>query len=206
VAGDLAHSLKASLLSGKSEDCEEFVRLAQPIVALAIARALARWGRPARDRVDDLVQDTFARLYDRNAKALRSFHSDESNALAAWLRAVAGSVTLDSLRSTSAKRRGAGQPTHSLDEPGLALPAPDNTFDSVARSLSTARINDCLRGEKERDRSIFWLYYRHGYTANDIAGLQGPGIGPKGVETAIYRVTKAVRECLGRQRPEGNRQ
>ncbi len=209
VADDLAASLKNSLRSGKSTDCEDFIRLAQPVVASAIVRTLSRWGRPDRERVDDLVQDTFARLYDKNARALRNFESDDSAALAAWLRTVAASVTLDSMRAQLAKRRGDGQAPQSLEDPGIAVPSQEDTFQQVERTLFTERIGRCLESQKQRDRSIFWLYYKQGFTAKDISEVQLLGIGTKGVETTIYRVTRAVRDCLGRSgglaTTEGNR-
>lgn len=197
MGSDLAHSLKKSLHSGSARDCEEFIHLAQPVIASAIVRTLSRFGRLDRDRVDDLVQDTFARLYDRSAHALRKFESNDSAALAVWLRTVAATVTLDWVRANTAKIRGGGQTPRSLDEPTLSVASRENTFEQVERTLFTERIGRCLEPQKQRDRSIFWLYYKHGFTVNDISRLGALGLGLKGVETAIYRVTRAVRECLG---------
>lgn len=195
---DIAQALRRSLQTGNPRDCEEFIRLAQPIIASGVLRALRPSGFPDRDRVDDLVQDTFARLYDRNAEVLRAFQSDKAEALAGWLRTVAASVALDSIRSNLAKKHGSGQPLKNLEERELSLSSPHDTFESVERSLFTQRVGRCLESEKERDRSIFWLYYRQGFTAKDIAGIRSMEMGIKGVETAILRVTRVVRECMGR--------
>lgn len=195
---DITQALRVSLQSGNARDCEEFIRLAQPIIASGVLRALRPSGFPDRDRVDDLIQDTFAKLYDKNAQALRGFQSDQPEALAAWLKKVASSVALDSIRSSLAKKHGSGQPEKHLDEPGLSLTSREDTFDSVELSLFVQRIRRCLESEKVRDRSIFWLYHLQEFTAKEIAAIQSMQLGIKGVETAVLRVTHAVRECMGR--------
>ena len=49
---------------------------------------------------------------------------------------------------------------------------------------------------RERDRTVFWLYYKHGFTAKAIAALPAVGLTVKGVETVIFRLTKAIRKSL----------
>jgi DNA-directed RNA polymerase specialized sigma24 family protein len=41
---------------------------------------------------------------------------------------------------------------------------------------------------------LFWLYYLHGYTAEEIARLSAAGLTPKGVESALRRVTVWLRD------------
>ena len=50
--------------------------------------------------------------------------------------------------------------------------------------------------ETDRDRNIFWLYYRQGYTARDIASIPNLGLTQKGVESCIYRLTQSVRNTV----------
>lgn len=47
-----------------------------------------------------------------------------------------------------------------------------------------------------RSRLIFWLYYRSGLSASAIAGMPGVGLSTKGVESAILRLTRALRDVL----------
>jgi RNA polymerase sigma-70 factor, ECF subfamily len=54
---------------------------------------------------------------------------------------------------------------------------------------------------KDRDRTIFWLYYRQGMTAKEITGLPGIGLSLKGVESALHRLVKLVRDHLVEVRP-----
>jgi RNA polymerase sigma-70 factor (ECF subfamily) len=193
---DLADFLQISLASGDPQDCEKFIALAQPVIASAILRVLSRWKSIDRQRVDDLVQDTFARLYERNASALRSVRCDGSPMLAAWLRTVAASVALDFLRSRAAQKHGSGKEERDVEDPNLNLPSSEDTFATVDRTLLMERIGRCLQPQSVRDRSIFWLYYRQGFTARDIAQIPAVGMKVKGVETTLFRVTRAVRDCV----------
>jgi DNA-directed RNA polymerase specialized sigma24 family protein len=45
----------------------------------------------------------------------------------------------------------------------------------------------------ERDRSLFWLYYLQGLTAEEIARQPSAGLTAKGVESALRRVTTWLR-------------
>jgi DNA-directed RNA polymerase specialized sigma24 family protein len=53
----------------------------------------------------------------------------------------------------------------------------------------------------ERDRAFFWLYYRQGFTAEEIAGLAATGLTAKGVESALRRVTIWLRGEVERENP-----
>jgi RNA polymerase sigma-70 factor (ECF subfamily) len=48
----------------------------------------------------------------------------------------------------------------------------------------------------ERDRAIFWLYYRTGLTAKAIAALPGVKLSAKGVESTLLRLTRQIRVAL----------
>jgi RNA polymerase sigma-70 factor (ECF subfamily) len=51
--------------------------------------------------------------------------------------------------------------------------------------------------ESKRDRTIFWLYYRQGFSAREIAELPGLGLTQKGVESCIHRLTNMLRAESG---------
>jgi RNA polymerase sigma-70 factor (ECF subfamily) len=58
-------------------------------------------------------------------------------------------------------------------------------------------LNEVASGSQgERDRRIFWLYFRSGLTASAIASLPTIGLSTKGVESTLLRLTKQVRERL----------
>jgi RNA polymerase sigma-70 factor (ECF subfamily) len=51
---------------------------------------------------------------------------------------------------------------------------------------------------------IFWLYYEQGMTAKAIAALPSINLTSKGVESAISRLTRLVREQVVQLRTEKN--
>jgi hypothetical protein len=57
----------------------------------------------------------------------------------------------------------------------------------------------------ERDRRVFWLYYRVGLTANAIASLPAIGLSTKGVESTILRLTRLLRHELAADRARPGR-
>jgi RNA polymerase sigma-70 factor (ECF subfamily) len=58
----------------------------------------------------------------------------------------------------------------------------------------------------ERDRALFWLYYRQGFTAEEIGRLTAIGLTAKGVESALRRVTTWLRGEIERRKSEGPRE
>lgn len=58
-------------------------------------------------------------------------------------------------------------------------------------------VESCLEGpDRDRDRTIFWLYYQQGMTAKDIAALPTIALSSKGVESVIVRVIRLVRDRM----------
>jgi hypothetical protein len=50
--------------------------------------------------------------------------------------------------------------------------------------------------DQERDRMIFWLYFRQGMSTKEIASLPSVGLGMKGVGSVIERLKQYVREQI----------
>jgi RNA polymerase sigma-70 factor (ECF subfamily) len=48
----------------------------------------------------------------------------------------------------------------------------------------------------ERDRQIFWLYYRQGMSAKEIAAISSLNLTIKGVESVIVRLNQFVRNAF----------
>jgi RNA polymerase sigma factor (sigma-70 family) len=181
--------LRDCLETGAASRWETFIGLAQPVVAAAVFRTIGRWGRADSSVADDLIQDTFARLCARDFRALRNFRGQDSTALCAYLRVIARSVATDGFRAERA-------PAVSLDDPDTAPLADDSSARAIERSLLLDRIDKCLAAQKERDRRIFWLYHRHGWTPKSIAALPAIEMGTSGIETLLYRLTKAAADCM----------
>jgi RNA polymerase sigma factor (sigma-70 family) len=186
---NIADALRDCLAAGSPANWEAFIDLAQPVIATAVFRTLRRWNRTDRALADDLIQDTFAKLCAADFRVLRNFRGQDSTALHAYLRVIAASVVTDRLRAEQAR-------PVSLDDPDEApVLADETTARDIERNLLLDRIEKCLEGQKQRDRWIFWLYHRHGFTPKVIAALAG-GLGTSGVETLLYRLTRAVADCV----------
>jgi RNA polymerase sigma-70 factor, ECF subfamily len=192
------------LLATRDEDLRaelwvEFWHRFQPVIARTIRRRIARYTRWVDpDRVDDLVQDTFLKILKDDYKALRKFEFRHENALPCLLKVMAANVVEDDIRKKSSDKEGRGQAQENIDD--LLQPPSDHSHavESMFNSLRMNEIENCLQRRKgqpnfERDCKMFWLYFRDGLTAHEIAQL--PDIGfksVKGVESGLLRLTKWV--------------
>lgn len=183
----------------------EFVRRVHPVITSVVVKILRRCMSPTSSLVDDLVQETYLKLCANNFKALREFNCRHEHALTGFLRVVASNVTQDYLRSSLSQKRGCGKGEDELDS---ALPRAECATSSVAsieQSIAVDEIERCLESRCseatfKRDSTIFWLYYRHGLTADAIALRPEIGLSVKGVESALFRLTRFLRLQLnGRQ-------
>jgi RNA polymerase sigma-70 factor (ECF subfamily) len=149
---------------------------------------------------EDLIQETFLKLCADNYRVLRAFRADQDNPLYAYLRTIAKSVVADYLNSQSALKRGGGLQLLSLDGPGggAEVGAEDALLQEVERRLILQRVEECLSEQNERNRTIFWLYYRHGFRPAAISAYPGIKVGKSGVEAILYNLTKLVRDCVRR--------
>jgi len=64
-----------------------------------------------------------------------------------------------------------------------------------------AQIDECLARsvaprEVCRSKLIFWLYYRCGFSASEIASLPNVELTTKGVESMIFRLVRLVRLAI----------
>ena len=181
--------------SASSEDWEIFLRRCTPVVSAVAAHMSRRWtGTAAPSQVLDIVQDVFLRLCERERRILREFVPQGEDSFFALLRVVAASVANDHFRSQNSARRGGKHITTELDE-STAGPSQTNAatnglvHQKVLLSEIETRLRDASGTISPRDRAIFWLYYRHGFTAVEIAALPAVRLSPKGVESALRRVT-----------------
>jgi RNA polymerase sigma-70 factor (ECF subfamily) len=92
----------------------EFIRRSQPVIAGVVARTIRRWSRPTPALVDDLVQETYLKLFANNARALRRFVCHHENALYGFLKVVASNVVQDHFRSLYSQKRGSGHEEEDL--------------------------------------------------------------------------------------------
>lgn len=180
--------------SANAEAWEEFVRRFQPLIAGVVIRVAERYGLTGSGVVDELVQETFMKLCRNDSKALKDFKAEHDGAVFGFMKTVALNVAIDHFRSS---QPGSEEP---LEEWETAPEAFNSTGTAemavLMEQVDGALVKSTNTETRERDRTVFWLYYKHGFTAKAIAALPAVGLTVKGVETVIFRLTKAIRKSL----------
>ncbi len=199
---------KACAHSADAEEWEDFVRRCAPLASLVAQRICRMWmSSPSPATVDDIVQEIFLKLCERERRILRDFEPRGEDSFLGLLRLVSASVANDYFRRRYSAKRGGKVVTMPLIEDGAQLPSA--TMQSAAEMRKSAlldQLDRMLRSAPEviaeRDRAFFWLYYRQGFTAEEIAGLAASGLTAKGVESALRRVTIWLRCQVDREKRE----
>jgi RNA polymerase sigma-70 factor, ECF subfamily len=177
---------------------EELLRRAAPLAALVALRVSRLWtGSATTAQVDDIVQETFLRLCEQERRILREFEPRGVDSFLGLLRTVATSVANDYFRRLHSAKRGGKVVVAGLGaDAGCRFAADGETGDAL-RSVLYAQLDQRMRAAPEvigeRDRKLFWLYYLHGLTAEEIATLPETGLTAKGVESALRRVSLWLR-------------
>jgi RNA polymerase sigma-70 factor (ECF subfamily) len=184
----------ACLESGSEAAWAVFVQRFQPLIASSVSRVVRRYGPPNPTLIDDLTQETYLRFCKDNCRTLRDFRAQHDEAIFGYIKVVATSVALDYFRARAThKRRG------EVEDDGTNLEA-STSSSTIEQTTLLNELDRCLAcTETERDRTIFWLYYRQGYTARDIAAIPQVGLTQKGVESCIYRLTQSLRSVMNRK-------
>ena len=167
------------------------MRRFQPLIASSIARVVRRYGAPSPALIDDLIQDTYLRLCKDNCRNLREFRAQHDDAIFGYLKVIATSVALDHFRARTTRKRRGEMPN---DGSGIEASISSNSIEQSTLILELEA--HVAANESERDRTIFALYYRQGFTSRDIASIPGLGLTQKGVEASIYRMTQALRTAI----------
>jgi len=190
--------LIAACTSESSEGAwSEFIRRFQPLIATVITKAVRRFGNVSYMLVDDLSQEVYVRLCADNFRTLRSIATADS--FFGFVRAIAAHTAQDYFRKSAASKVGGGQ---ALEVDHLSAPASSPGASSESeRKVLLEEIDSILKTHAhepnfERDYAIFWLYYRHGFTATEIAASPGVTLDVKGVESTLLRLTRQMRVAL----------
>src|SRR5260221_9009088 len=190
------------LCAGPCDDAawEEFVsRVGKPI-SLTIMRTASLWGEPSRSLVEDLVQITYLKLWEDSCRLLRDFAIQHPEAILGYLKKTAANATHDYFKHGHSQSSGGNKPhvsTSDIDpEAGKDV---HGSQEKIAFGVFLNEIDEHLkRGltepDQERDRMIFWLYFRQGMSTKEIASLAAVGLSAKGVGSVIDRMKHSLRE------------
>lgn len=182
------------------EAWEELVsRVGKPIT-FVIRRTAALWGDPSRTLVEDILQITYMKLWEGGTRLLRDLAIERPEAILAYLKKTAANATHDHFRHGHSKS-GGGSEDHisTSDVDPEADPATRGSEDRMAFEVLMKEIDECLKirplgPDQERDRTIFWLYFRQGMSTNEIASLPNIPLSPKGVGSVIERLKGCIRD------------
>lgn len=200
---------RACAHSADTGEWAEFMGRCAPVAALVASRVARMWqgGTASAAVVDDIVQEVFLKLCEQERRILREFRPQGENSFLALLRVVTASVANDYFRRHYSEKRGGKVVTMVLDdEPSSVVPFASDKNADMQRAVLFSELDHKLRGATgvtaNRDRTIFWLYYLQGLTADEIAALPGTELSAKGVESALRRITSWLRKQLAPPNPD----
>lgn len=185
-----------------NEAWREFVsRVGRPI-SLVIMRTASMWGNSSRSLVEDLIQATYLKLWEGGRCLLREFAVQRPDAIMQYLKKTAANTTHDYFKHHHSQSSG-GNNAH-VSTIDVEPQAGHEVHGSQERVLFGIFLNEidehlkhCLTGpDQERDRTIFWLYFRQGMSTKEIATLPGINLSMKGVGSVIERLKHAIREQI----------
>jgi len=171
------------------------------MVALSARRVSALWGDSSNSTVSEIVQEVFLKLCEDERRILREFEDRGNDSFLKLLRMITASVGTDYFRRSRAEKRGGRVSTVPLQ---AAIPVEEVIDTKAANAIQwptlIAQLDGLLRRYPEavsaRDRNLFWLYYRQGLTAEAISRIPAIGLTAKGVESALGRLTRLLREAI----------
>jgi RNA polymerase sigma-70 factor (ECF subfamily) len=181
---------------------QEFIHRFNPVIGRSVLRVAIRYGTAEKALIDDLVQETYLKIFSNECKLLRTFTVQGPDSTFGFLKVVAASVARDFFKSRLAEKRAPETTATSAEETtDSAQKSPQNVLNQTERAVLVDQIDRKLRavvpaGELQRARTVFWLYYRSGLTASAIASLPAVELTTKGVESLLFRLTRLVRENL----------
>jgi len=165
-----------------------------------IINTVRRWKTPAPSLVDDLIQDTYVKLFANDKKALRAIKNEYENTIFGYLKVIASNVVRDHFRQPVNKAEeielsDAALPPGPQDRERLEFLHKKEEIKGILETLSASETY-------QRDVAIFWLFYEQGYTAKEISLLPSFGLTVKGVEAVLFRLARHARERLGLKEPK----
>lgn len=171
-------------LGGDPEAFAVLVRRYQGLVF----RLLARLTGSAQE-AEDLAQEVFLQAY-RQLPYLRA-----PGAFRPWLLRAARNRAIDHARAARSSRR---VPVGAMISPsggGEGARGEDDPAEDAIRAEEVAVVREAVARLPLADREVIHLKYVEGLTVSDIARVLG--LGPRTVETRLYRARRRLGDLLG---------
>jgi RNA polymerase sigma-70 factor (ECF subfamily) len=154
-------------------------------------RVAARFGGSSKAELDDAMQVACIKLSEQARSG--QVPAGDDRVTEAYLKAVVANCVHDHFRKMRSQIR----------DQTKALPLEEGLIaaeGSMDRALLISELENFV-GPGAREKLLFHLYYREGWSAQEIAGIPTLQLSVKGVETAIGRVVAAIRQKLKVKRP-----
>jgi len=185
--------------SGNAEAWQEFVCRFGKLIHLVIRRVARRYQEKNPCVIEDLVQETYAKICNSNCRLLREFDPHHTDAFFGMLKVTAGNVARDYYRARNSSKRGSGKSEIELDETSTVFQGTHSSHTNrIEQRILLQEIDRILNVvvSTKRDREIFWLHYKDGFTSSEIAKIPSYGLTTKGVESILHRVKCELRTKL----------
>jgi RNA polymerase sigma-70 factor, ECF subfamily len=185
-----------------NEAWEEFVLRVRKPIAAVIARTASSWGNTCPSLVEDLVQVTYLKLWEKGCSMLQVFAQAHPDALLGYLIKMATNATHDHFKHRYSQTSGGEAPhVSTADVDAAAGSEIEGTLQRAEYDILVNEIDEMLANglsgpDEQRDRMIFWLYFRQGMTTSEIASVPTVGLGAKGVGSVIERLKHLVRDQI----------
>ena len=198
------------LCAGPHDDdaWEEFVARVQRPISLTVLRIASLWGGASVSLVEDLVQVTYVKLWQDNCHLLRDFAIQHPDAILGYVKKIAANATHDHFKHERNQTSGGAIPHLStMEVDPEAGSDSEGSQERIAFQIFLAQIDEHLKQslsgpDQERDRMIFWFYFRQGMSTQEIASLPAISLSPKGVGSVIERLKQCVREYVLAAEPD----
>jgi len=181
---------------------KEFIsRVGRPI-SLTVMRTASLWGANSASVVQDLVQTTYLKLWENGCALLQDFAVQQPESIVGYLKKIAANATHDYFKHSHSQSSGGDRPhVSTFDAEPEAGEDTHGSEERIAFGLFRDEIDGLLRRslhgpDRDRDRTIFWLYFRQGMSTKEIASLPALGLSAKGVSSVLERLKHAIREQI----------
>jgi DNA-directed RNA polymerase specialized sigma24 family protein len=187
-------------LQGDEDAWVELLRRYRRLIAGVAAKTILRSFRPTISLVQDLVQESIAKICVNDFRALRELEWRHAGALKGLLQVTASTTAQDYLRKWLSEKRDIRK-EDSLEQEGLVIPAQESPAPKVEQSILLQQLARCLKKvtqdeeDSTRDIAIFLLFYGCKITAADLSRLYKLNL--KKVENTLARLGRLARvHCL----------
>jgi DNA-directed RNA polymerase specialized sigma24 family protein len=193
---------------------DEFISRYDAVIRQTVTQALYKRMAAAgyeglQPMIEDVVNETYYRLFQQDCQALRSFKCRYENSIFAYLRTISLNMVRNQVRVY--RRSHAFGQLQSLDEmqerdngqfgdnpegvSELAVAGSESAEGKALEQMVRASFRFVFRDAKvNRNFLIFKLYFLCGYHGHEIARIKGLGLSERGVNATADRIRQWLRD------------